>query len=91
MAEVETEMLLNMDADSLFGLCYFSESTVLSPDDGFFYLFLGGTRCLAQGWYSLSGGFLRFIKQLGYPAMLRRLHLCVTGDDSHLLIARLVI
>ena len=87
MTEVETEMLADMDADSLFGLSYFSESTVLSPDDGLFYLFLGVARCPAQGWYSLSGGFLRFIKQLGYPAMLRGLHLCVTGDDSYLLSA----
>ena len=62
MTEVETEMLADMDADSLFGLSYFSESTVLSPDDGFFYSFLGGTRRPAQGWYSLSGGFLRFMK-----------------------------
>ena len=51
MAEVETEMLADMNADSPFGLSYFSESTVLSPDDGF-YLFLGGTRRPAQGWYS---------------------------------------
>ena len=51
MAEVETEMLADMNADSPFGLSYFSESTVLSPDDGF-YLFLGGTRRPAQSWYS---------------------------------------
>ena len=59
MTEVETEMLVDMDVDSLFGLSYFSETAVLSPDDGFFYLFLGRTRRPAHGWYSLSGRFFR--------------------------------
>ena len=42
IAEVEAEVLPDIDVDSPFGLSDSTESTVLSTKDGFFQFLLGG-------------------------------------------------
>ena len=44
MAEVETEMLLDVDADFLFAQPYSAESLVLSANDCLFHFLLGRAR-----------------------------------------------